>query len=240
MRTSALPAPLSRRKPCISSANDCGISSTQRVAYHHHVVLYLSPGFRLWRICAPSVSLRLGHARVLTSHCDAIHYACATSLPDKRVCRPSGGVCGPTCLHSKHLFRRGLPRQNTKDTMRCRGSWVFAFGEYTRPLRLTSKLVDLRGAYADQHACYASICSEGATPVKTQRTPCGVLCVLAGVAGFGPTNAGVKVLCLTAWLYPFEINIRIITQISDNVKSKSRKSVNFSFLSFSRKQGIRS
>ena len=27
---------------------------------------------------------------------------------------------------------------------------------------------------------------------------------LAGVAGFGPASAGVKVLCLTAWLYPIE------------------------------------
>ena len=26
---------------------------------------------------------------------------------------------------------------------------------------------------------------------------------LAGVAGFGPTNEGVKVPCLTAWLYPY-------------------------------------
>ncbi len=25
---------------------------------------------------------------------------------------------------------------------------------------------------------------------------------MAGVAGFGPTNAGVKVPCLTAWLHP--------------------------------------
>ena len=28
-----------------------------------------------------------------------------------------------------------------------------------------------------------------------------ILC-LVGAAGFEPTNAGVKVLCLTAWLYP--------------------------------------
>ena len=26
---------------------------------------------------------------------------------------------------------------------------------------------------------------------------------VAGVAGFGPTNEGVKVPCLTAWLYPY-------------------------------------
>ena len=28
---------------------------------------------------------------------------------------------------------------------------------------------------------------------------------MAGVAGFGPTNARVKVWCLTAWLHPNEI-----------------------------------
>ena len=157
-RKSELPLPSSRRKPCISSATFCGISSTRRVAYHQHEVLYLALGFRLQRI---SLSL------AVISRADI--------------------VCGTD---------------------------------------------------ADQHACIASICSEGTTPVKTQRTPHGVLCVLAGVAGFGPTNAGVKVLCLTAWLYPFEINIRIITQISGNVKSKSRKSVNFSFLSFFSKGSV--
>ena len=31
--------------------------------------------------------------------------------------------------------------------------------------------------------------------------------VLAGVAGFEPTNAGVKVPCLTAWLHP-NVNLR--------------------------------
>ena len=39
-------------------------------------------------------------------------------------------------------------------------------------------------------------------PSNTEGTPCGVPSVLAGVAGFGPTNARVKVWCLTAWLHP--------------------------------------
>ena len=30
---------------------------------------------------------------------------------------------------------------------------------------------------------------------------------LAGVAGFGPTDARVKVWCLTAWLHPKKINV---------------------------------
>ena len=135
---------------------------------------------------------------------------------------------------------KGLPCQNTKDTMRCRGSWVFAFGEYPCPLPLSRERISSAGRMRTNMLALQAFVPKGLPPVKTQRTPHGVLCVLAGVAGFGPTNAGVKVLCLTAWLYPFEINIRIITQISDNVKSKSRKSANFSFLSFSRKQGIRS
>ena len=29
--------------------------------------------------------------------------------------------------------------------------------------------------------------------------------MLAGVAGFGPTSEGVKVPCLTAWLYPYSV-----------------------------------
>ena len=28
---------------------------------------------------------------------------------------------------------------------------------------------------------------------------------MAGVAGFGPTNARVKVVCLTTWLHPYKI-----------------------------------
>ena len=35
----------------------------------------------LRRLTAPPVSLRLGHARVLTTHCVVIHYAHAASLP---------------------------------------------------------------------------------------------------------------------------------------------------------------
>ena len=31
------------------------------------------------------------------------------------------------------------------------------------------------------------------------------LCLLAGVVGFEPTNVGVKVLCLTTWLYPISV-----------------------------------
>ena len=34
---------------------------------------------------------------------------------------------------------------------------------------------------------------------------------MAGMAGFGPTNAGVKVPCLTAWRHP--INLLIISHI---------------------------
>ena len=40
---------------------------------------------------------------------------------------------------------------------------------------------------------------------------------LAGVAGFGPANAGVKVLCLTAWRYPNDLTLifyHIIPQLS--------------------------
>ena len=39
--------------------------------------------------------------------------------------------------------------------------------------------------------------------VKKRRSFDGSPFCLAGVAGFGPTNEGVKVPCLTAWLYPY-------------------------------------
>ena len=40
------------------------------------------------------------------------------------------------------------------------------------------------------------------TLVKIKRAKAGSLFVLAGVVGFGPTNVGVRVQCLTTWLYP--------------------------------------
>ncbi len=36
---------------------------------------------------------------------------------------------------------------------------------------------------------------------------------LAGVAGFEPTNEGVKVPCLTAWLYPFNLSAQLVYHI---------------------------
>ena len=65
---------------------------------------------------------------------------------------------------------------------------VFAFGEYTRPLRLTSKLVDLRGAYADQNACSASICSEGATPCQNTKDTMRCPLCFGRVGRFATTN----------------------------------------------------
>ena len=42
---------------------------------------------------------------------------------------------------------------------------------------------------------------------------------LAGMAGFGPTNAGVKVLCLTAWRHPIIITV-IFYHIGGSVSSE--------------------
>lgn len=50
--------------------------------------------------------------------------------------------------------------------------------------------------------------------------------LLAGMAGFGPTNVGVKVLCLTAWRHPN--NIAIITHKTRYVNEKSLKSARIS------------
>ena len=54
-----------------------------------------------------------------------------------------------------------------------------------------------------------------------QRAPGWVPFALAGMAGFGPTNVGVKVLCLTAWRHPN--NTVIISHLSRDVNEKSHK-----------------
>ena len=81
------------------------------------------------------------------------------------------------------------------------GSRVFASGEDSRTLRLASQLADLRAVNADLHLAPARDRFEEWLPLPrkkdTRRCP-----YVAGVAGFGPTSEGVKVPCLTAWLYP--------------------------------------
>ena len=42
-------------------------------------------------------------------------------------------------------------------------------------------------------------------PQPTEKPPARVAFLLAGMAGFGPTNAGVKVPCLTAWRHPIAV-----------------------------------
>ena len=44
----------------------------------------------------PIVSLRLGHARVLTTHCVVIHCARAASLPREAISSTKGGFLPPT------------------------------------------------------------------------------------------------------------------------------------------------
>ena len=107
--------------------------------------------------------------------------------------------------------------QSQKIASRCRdilrrekslaGSRVFAFGEDSRALRLPSELGDLRAANADLHSVpqAAQNRAKPRLPQPQQKPPDWVAFVVAGVAGFGPTNARVKVWCLTAWLYPIDI-----------------------------------
>ena len=45
----------------------------------------------------------------------------------------------------------------------------------------------------------------GRSSQPTQKPRFRVAFVLAGMAGFGPTNAGVKVPCLTAWRHPIAV-----------------------------------
>ena len=45
----------------------------------------------------------------------------------------------------------------------------------------------------------------GRSSQPTEKPPLQVAFLLAGLAGFGPTNAGVKVPCLTAWRHPIAV-----------------------------------
>ena len=49
---------------------------------------------------------------------------------------------------------------------------------------------------------------------------------MAGMAGFGPTNAGVKVLCLTAWRHPIIITV-IFYHIGGFVSSEKAELFSF-------------
>ena len=54
--------------------------------------------------------------------------------------------------------------------------------------------------------CKAVVGFEPAIRVlQTRALPLGYTAIKTGVAGFEPTNHGVKVRCLTAWLYPKNI-----------------------------------
>ena len=80
---------------------------------------------------------------------------------------------------------------------------IFAFGEDSLTLRLASELADLRAANADRRRFRGSV-RIVAIPANT-KPRFRVAFLLAGMAGFGPTNAGVKVPCLTAWRHPIAV-----------------------------------
>ena len=102
---------------------------------------------------------------------------------------------------------------------------VFAFGEDSHALRLASELADLRAVNADRRICCANA-RRSLSITPKQGASVRMPLVLAGMAGFGPTNVGVKVLCLTAWRHPN--NIAIITHKTRYVNEKSLKSARIS------------
>ena len=74
--------------------------------------------------------------------------------------------------------------------------------EVAHALRLVSKLPDLRAEQSNRLALRRQVQIKQLPQPRTKKaTPKGGSFV-AGVAGFEPAGAGVKVLCLTAWRYP--------------------------------------
>ena len=45
----------------------------------------------------------------------------------------------------------------------------------------------------------------GITVLQTVALPLGYVAILARVAGFEPANDGIRIRCLTAWLYPINV-----------------------------------
>ena len=124
-----------------------------------------------------------------------------SKLVELRAANADQRACG--AWQNPELATPATDRKSHPKRVAVRGSRIFAFGEDSHTLRLTSKLVELRAANADQRARGAWQNPELPLPRTEKATQKGWLSV-AGVAGFGPTNEGVKVPCLTAWLYPYE------------------------------------
>ena len=75
------------------------------------------------------------------------------------------------------------------------------------------------GAHANLRTCDASAKSSRGTSANKKMRHEGAFFLLAGVARFELTNKGVKVLCLTAWRYPYA-DYGIIPQKQIIVNSK--------------------
>ena len=99
----------------------------------------------------------------------------------------------------------------------------------SRRLRLCSMWNEINPPHAPQRISHAKRISRTKCISQipqgiyfTEKSTCASKCFfLAGMAGFGPTNVGVKVLCLTAWRHPN--NTIIISHLSRDVNEKSNK-----------------
>ena len=47
----------------------------------------------------------------------------------------------------------------------------------------------------------------GIMVLQTMALPLGYVTILARVAGFEPAHDGIRIRCLTAWLYPINVSI---------------------------------
>ena len=122
--------------------------------------------------------------------------------PTAKIPPPAAGKCEPTHLCPTQMPGRTVdPPANRKATPE--GEPVSRNQSGLPGIRLRRRFPRLRRGNANRRICARRKCpAERWAHQPTEKPPRRVAFLLAGVAGFGPTDAGVKVPCLTAWRHP--------------------------------------
>ena len=97
--------------------------------------------------------------------------------------------------------------KTNKNPHSCERGFLFGWDSWIQNLALRKRLLKLfiqRGAKLKKPLAFCGSSSVYLRKQKQRTQKCSLF-LLAGIAGFEPANARVKVLCLTAWRYP---NIR--------------------------------